>query len=123
MRRVRRGAREPAVARPQDGCAAAAARLRQRANRPRHPELAPIRPCHLAAGSYGHPPAVYVGCDDAHKAHSPSSAPAHQPHLPTGSAVNAAARPVSPTDDASGSYGHPPSVYVGCDDTHKAHRP
>ena len=57
-----------------------------------------------------------------HKPHDPSTAQPHPPtHLPTGSAVNEHARPVSPADDGSGSYGHPPAVYVGADDHHKAH--
>ena len=102
----------------------------------------PTRPLPTQAESFeGHPPA----------------------HLPTGSAVSAAARPMSPTDDgtgaagaggcgslagrrlpllllvrsapdralpprcippaSAGSYGQPPAVFVGADDTHKAHRP
>lgn len=75
-----------------------------------------------ASGSYGHPPAVYTGVDDTHKAHSPAEFNPPPTHLPTGSAVNVHARPMSPTDDGTGSYGAPPSIYVGADDTHKAHR-
>ncbi|KAL4434301.1 hypothetical protein ABPG75_000742 [Micractinium tetrahymenae] len=91
---------------------------------------APTSPRGLTAqddgsGSYGGPPTAYQFTDQ-HKPHSPAAdyAPhTHAAHLPTGPAVNQHARPISPTDDGTGSYGHPPSVYVGVDDTHKAHRP
>lgn len=55
-----------------------------------------------SAGSYGHPPAVYTGVDDTHKAHSPAEFNPPPTHLPTGSAVNVHARPMSPTDDGTG---------------------
>lgn len=74
------------------------------------------------SGSYG-APATAFQFSDHHKPHSPHEAPHAATHLPTGSAVNEHAQPLSLSDDGTGSYGQPPSVYVGIDDTHKAHRP
>ncbi|PSC72374.1 G-coupled receptor 64 isoform X1 [Micractinium conductrix] len=70
------------------------------------------------SGSYNSPPVVYE-FSDTHKPHSPMGSPHAVTHLPTGSAVNEHARPMSPNDDGTGSYGAPP---MGADDSHKAHR-
>ena len=63
-------------------------------------------------------------CTDHHKPHSLAADFAGPPpHLATGPCLNPAARPLSPVDDGTGSYGRPPAAYVGADDAHKPHPP